>query len=103
MRMNPSSDSGGKEQRLLRNARREGLLIMAAWALALVWSAAVAAVAGYDRDPADISLVLGIPDWIFWGVVFPWGLCLVFSTWFCFAWMADDDLGKDPEESAGHD
>jgi len=32
----------------------------------------------------------------------PWGLCLVFSVWFCFGFMADDDLGKDPEEGEEH-
>ena len=34
--MNPTTEDGGKEQRLLRHARREGLLIMAAWTLALI-------------------------------------------------------------------
>ena len=58
----------GKEQQLLRHARREGLLIMAVWA-----------------------------------VVLPWGLVLLFSAWFCFGFMADDDLGRDPEEKGdGH-
>jgi hypothetical protein len=100
--MNQPPEYSDKEQRLLRNARREGLLIMAVWALALVWSVGVATYAGYDRDPADIGLILGITDWVFWSVIFPWGLCLIFSVWFCFGYMADDDLGKDPVEGSGH-
>ena len=39
---------------------------------------------------------------VFWGVAFPWAICLLFSVWFCFAYMADDDLGQDPEEGGGH-
>ena len=89
------------EQRLLRNARREGLVIMAVWALALVWSVSAAYVGGYGRDPDSIHLVLGMPDWVFWAVVAPWGVCLLFSTWFCFRYVADDPLGKDMGEGEG--
>ncbi|HJT79534.1 MAG TPA: DUF997 family protein [Gemmataceae bacterium] len=92
----------GKEQQLLRHARRESLLIMALWALCLVWSVGSAYVLGYNRDPDTVRLILGMPDWVFWSVVLPWALCLLFSVWFCFAFMADDDLGQDPDEGHGH-
>jgi hypothetical protein len=91
-----------KEQQLLRHARREGLLILAVWAVCLIWSVGGSALFGYGRNPEDISLILGMPDWVFWFVALPWGVCLVFSVWFCFAFMADDDLGQDPEEGPGH-
>ena len=93
----------GKEQQLLRHARREGLVIMAVWAVALAWSVGAGYVLGYDPQ-REIGLILGMPDWVFWAVVLPWGLILLFSAWFCFAFMADDDLGRDPEErEGGHD
>ena len=98
---NRSDEPVRKEQELLRHARREGLLIMAVWALALVWSVGSGYVLGYGRDPQQIRLFLGIPDWVFWSVVLPWGICLAFSVWFCFVFMADDDLGHDPEEGDG--
>jgi hypothetical protein len=101
--MNPPRPPPATEQRLLRNARREGLLIMTVWAIALVWSVSAAYIGGYDRDPDSIRLVLGIPDWVFWAVVAPWGVCLLFSTWFCFRYVADDPLGKDMGEGEGED
>jgi hypothetical protein len=88
--------TSGKEQRLLRNARREGLVIMAAWAVALLWSVGVGYLFGYDPD-RRIGLILGMPDWVFWGIALPWALCLLLSVWFCFRYMADDDLGQDRE------
>lgn len=91
-----------KEQQLLRHARREGLVIMAVWALSLVWSIGVGYLMGYDRPAQDMRLILGMPDWIFWSVVFPWVICLAFSVWFCFRYMADDDLGEDRFEDPGH-
>jgi hypothetical protein len=92
-----------KEQRLLRNARREGLLILGVWLAALVWSVSVGYFAGSPPKGGELSLVLGMPAWVFWGVVLPWGLCLLFSVWFCFAYIADDDLGRDPEPGDGHE
>jgi hypothetical protein len=91
-----------KEQTLLRHARREGLLIMALWAACLLWSTASGYWLGYCRDPQEIGVILGIPDWICWSVILPWILCLAFSVWFCFIYMADDDLGQDPGEDEGH-
>jgi hypothetical protein len=95
-------EPGGKEQRLLRNARREGLVIMAVWTAALLWSVSSAYGLGYRRPASDIDLVLGMPAWVFWSVALPWALCLGFSVWFCFRYMADDDLGHDPDEGTGH-
>jgi hypothetical protein len=100
--MKNDPEPAGSEQRLLRNARREGLLILAVWAVALVWCVGGSYLTGYGRPAAEVGLVLGMPDWVFWNVAVPWALALVFSVWFCFVYMADDDLGRDPEEGAGH-
>jgi hypothetical protein len=100
--MNPSPKPRDQEQQLLRHARREGLLIMIVWAICLAWSVGVGYLLGYRRPAADIHLILGIPDWVFWSVVLPWLLCFLFSIWFCFRFMADDDLGKDTDEGNVH-
>jgi hypothetical protein len=75
---------------------------MAVWAIALLWSVIGSYLTGYHRDAADVALIWGIPDWAFWNVFVPWGLCLLFSVWFCFFYMADDDLGEDRNEGPGH-
>jgi hypothetical protein len=93
--MPPSRPASAPEQRLLRNARREGLVIMGLWAVMLLWSVGAAYVGGYLRDAAEIDLILGMPDWVFWAVALPWGVCLAFSAWFCFRFVADDPLGRD--------
>ena len=100
--MNDPLEPAAKEQRLLQNARREGLLIMLVWAATLVWSVGSGYAWGYNRPAETMRLILGMPDWVFWSVVVPWGICLIFSVWFCFVYMADDDLGQDQEESQPH-
>ena len=69
----------------------------------LLWSVGSGYWLGYCRDPSELQLFLGMPDWVFWSVALPWLLGLVFSTWFCFRYMADDDLGIDRDEEAPHD
>src|SRR5712691_4824184 len=100
--MNQPRENPGREQRLLRHARREGLLVMAVWAAGLVWSTVVGYLLGYDKPADQVRLIFGMPAWVFWAVVIPWVICLLFSVWFCFVFMADDDLGQDPGEGAGH-
>jgi hypothetical protein len=98
--MNDAPPRDRKEQRLLSNARREGFVILVVWALSLLWSVGYCYAFGYGRT--DLQLVLGMPSWVFWGILVPWALCLVFSAWFCFVFMADDDLGQDPDEGQDH-
>lgn len=100
--MKRSPKPAQREQQLLRHARREGLLIMTVWTLALVWSVSCGYFLGYHQPAAAVRLIVGMPAWVFWSVVLPWGLCFLFSIWFCFAYMADDDLGQDPDEGPPH-
>lgn len=89
------------EQKLLQNARREGRVIMIAWAVTLIWSVGGSYLLGYDaaRPPNPI---LGMPDWVFWCIFLPWGCCVLLTAWFCFFFMADDDLGEDRDGGDGH-
>jgi hypothetical protein len=49
-----------------------------------------------DRDPQTLStpLGLGIPDWVFYGLIVPWLVCIAITFWFCLFYFADDDLGE---------
>ena len=47
--------AAGKEQRLLRNARRESLVVMAAWLAALVWSVGCGTIFGYNRPAGEVG------------------------------------------------
>lgn len=37
--------------------------------------------------PVQLSMVLGLPAWVFWGIVLPWLAVDVVAVWFCFVWM----------------
>lgn len=105
---------------LFRNACREARLVLLVWFLALVWSVGYCYLFGYQhqpddwvvqmglasvRSPQDLHYYWGIPDWVFFGILAPWLLCSAFTVIFAKWIMTDDDLGQEAEEgtaSHGH-
>ena len=87
------------EDPVLKSGRREMLVAGAFWLAALVWTCGYCGLYGYHLKPEDLKFVLGFPDWIFWGVVCPWVLCVLISGVFAFFFMQDVDLG-DTDETA---
>ncbi len=80
---------------LLTSARREALVVLAVWSVALVYSISYCYQFGYGRSVDDLTFVLGFPDWVYWGVVAPWCVCFAISFWFSFRFMRDEPLGED--------
>ena len=81
------------------NSRREAIVIFGSWVVALIWAVPYCYLNGYNvADPEKIKTVFGIPAWLFWGIAAPWIVANLFTTWFCFAYMKDDDLGGNPDE-----
>jgi hypothetical protein len=93
----PPQDSNPQYDPVYVNARREGVLILVAWAVCMAWTVTYSYVFGYHVDPDSLSITLGIPTWIVWGVVAPWIAATAFSCWFALFYMVDDDLGKEAE------
>ncbi len=87
------------EDPLLKSARREALVCLFVWLVATGYSVLYCWMYGTDRSLDSLTFVLGFPDWIFWGVIVPWGACTIFSAWFCMFYITDEDLGMEPESS----
>jgi hypothetical protein len=81
--------------KLLVTARREAALVLVVWVLALTYTVSVSYFWGYRRAIDDLRFVLGIPDWVFWGIVVPWFACLGFNFWFSFWFMQDGDIAAE--------
>jgi hypothetical protein len=99
------------EDPVLRSARREAAATLIAWACALSYTVIYCSLYGYGRSLDDLHFVLGFPDWVFWGIVAPWGVCMVLCYWFSYVFMTDEDLGGEggqgvaraEDEAAGGD
>lgn len=87
------------EDRVLKSARREAIVVFVTWVCALGYTVTYCYLNGYNRPVEDLKYVLGFPDWVFWGIVAPWGVCAVVSWWFAYRFMQDEDLGEELDES----
>ena len=92
----------------LARSCQEALIILTAYLIAMTWTGVVCYAWGYGRDPQTITqpLGLGIPDWVFWGIVVPWLGCNLFTAWFTLFYMQDEQLGAEGvgefAQGAGH-
>lgn len=85
----------GQPDPLLRHARREAVAVFLIWLAALCYTVGYCYLYGYERKIEDLKFVLGIPDWVFWGIITPWAVCTVVSCLFSLFVMRDDDLGEE--------
>jgi hypothetical protein len=96
-----------KEDPVVTSSRREALMATSLWVVAGVYSVTYCYMHGYNRtlDPklSDMKFYFGWPDWVFWGVVVPWLVCVVLSTIFAFFIMSDGKLADDLEIDAAED
>lgn len=93
------------EDTLVRRARREAALALGLWLVAMVYSVSYCYLNGYDRSADGLTFVLWFPDWVFWGIVAPWAICISLSLPFAFRVMGDESLGEavDSEEPPASD
>ncbi len=79
------------------NSLREAFVIVVLFAGFFLWSIFVCYNYGYlspGEQRTEISTVLGMPSWAFWGIALPWLAVDVVAVWFCFFYMKTDDLGE---------
>ena len=106
---------------LYENSRREAIVILIIWLVTTIYSSVYCYLFGYKShdmvasakgptlselvgdlpgwnraaESLQLPLSLGIPDWVFFGVVVPWCLCIGLTFWFCLFFFVEDDLSAD--------
>ncbi|MGH7199926.1 MAG: DUF997 family protein [Planctomycetaceae bacterium] len=87
------------EDPVLRSARREAIIVFTVFIIACAYTISYCYLHGYGRELEDLEFVLGFPDWVFWGIIAPWSVCIVFAFLFGTVFIKDETLGEDPDES----
>jgi fatty acid desaturase len=89
---------------LYLHSLRETAVILLLFAIFCGWAVGVYYVLGL-RDAGDaasaaapVSVVFGMPAWVFYGLFLPWIVVNVVAFWFSFGFMKDDDLGRVHED-----
>lgn len=86
------------EDPLVRDCRREAAVVAVLALAAMTYSVGYCALRGYGRAGEPIAFVLGVPSWVFWGIVAPWGVCVLIAAWFSGWFLRDDPLGEVRED-----
>lgn len=79
---------------------REALVILVIWGVSFAWTVPVCYWTGYRSSGQEweLSMLFGIPSWIFWGVVLPWIVSGIAAILMCLLYIKDDDLGRADDE-----
>ncbi len=93
---------------VLRNSRREGVMIFTLWLTAAAYCCLACYQLGYSTPerplgPEDLHPIIGIPRWVFWGYLVPWLVCGILTILMAGFVMVDDDLGSDHAEELDRD
>jgi hypothetical protein len=97
--MSSSNEAAPRTDPLVISARREALIVVVVWFLAMIYSVSTCYWLGYNRSISELKLVFGMPEWVFWGILVPWSVCTVFSWIFGRLFIQDGHLGEDLEGS----
>ncbi|WP_136247254.1 DUF997 family protein [Halomonas borealis] len=85
--MNPDANNNSDRRYYLRT-RREAAVAGLIWLVFLVWTVGVSYWLGYVHN--DFSTVMGLPTWIFWGVLVPFGAATLANSLYAFFYLEDD-------------
>jgi len=69
--------------------RQEAIAAGVIWFVFFVWVIGVSAILGYGA--VEPTLVMGVPTWVFWGVLLPFIVATVLNCYFAFFYLKDDD------------
>ena len=83
-----------REDPVVTAARREASIALGMWVVATLYTLSYCYLHGYNRSIDSLTFVLWFPDWVFWGIVVPWGVCILASIVFAFRIMGDEPLGE---------
>ena len=84
---------------ILIHSRRESRWILAIWSVFAIWVIGYSGMNGYHVAPDQLTLVLGMPSWVFWGIGAPWCLANVVTILFSFLYMTDHALGEEDAQA----
>lgn len=98
MNVKDPSESRGA---IFRNMRRETRIILVFWFGMMLWVVGYCGSFAYETG-GEMTLIMGFPSWVFWGIAVPWLVANLFTFWFCLFGMKDDPLEESESDSGEH-
>ncbi|MFD2191272.1 DUF997 family protein [Pistricoccus aurantiacus] len=85
--MNPEAKNNSDRRYYLRT-RKEAMVAGLIWLVFFIWTVGVSYWMGYANN--DFSTVLGLPAWVFWGILVPFVAATLVNSFYAFFYLEDD-------------
>ncbi len=96
------SDKESQSDPVFASSLRELRWIVLIWLVNFCWVVGYCRVYGYQAEGQPLATVLGMPSWVFWGILFPWLAATAVTSWFALTQIEDHTLEAPPSsESKG--
>jgi uncharacterized membrane protein YhaH (DUF805 family) len=82
-----------------RQSRKEFWFMIGAWGFFGLWVLLSAQFSAYRGEGKELVLVLGLPAWVFWGILLPWLVAMVVTIWFAGWGMQDTEFDSGDDET----
>ena len=99
------SDTKEKEDlgESFRQSRKELWFMLVSWAVFLIWTLSYNSTHAFDMEKSGIDPIIGMPQWVFFGILVPWVAALVLTICFAMFFMKDTELLDVESEQASSD
>ncbi len=67
-----------------RRTRREAVVAILIWGMATLWALTASYTLGAEEP---VQLVGGLPRWLVWGVLLPWGAAFLVHLWYSLVYV----------------
>jgi uncharacterized membrane protein YhdT len=95
--MTESTQHLATEDPVVTSSRREAVVSLVLWLVAMAYTVGYCYSYGYERRPEDLRFILGVPDWVMWGIFAPWIVWTIVSSLFAQFVMQDARLEDEVE------
>lgn len=84
------------------SSRREAIVSLALFGIFLIYVLSTSFWLGIQpatHADGTIATILGMPSWVFWGILVPWLAADLVTAWFCFSLMKNEPLEDSKDQS----
>jgi hypothetical protein len=93
--VSPTEERNRQLGESFRQSRREMFVILVAWLVFAAWTGLVCGIGSRLDLEEPMRMTMGMPSWVFFGVVVPWLAACLFTFWLAGRFMKDTELDPD--------
>ena len=83
---------------VFKSSLRELKWIFVIWLVHFVWVVGYCYAFGYLAPKTQLTTVIGMPSWVFWGIAIPWICATAFTVYISLFVIRDQEFSNEEEQ-----